>query len=193
MFCEKQRAGAGRKNCAAGAHMRDWRERKPPRRQFFSDWNALMKRKSRHPNYEQTLELLRAHGFETAPFAGVEGGELVSKHGVGTVLVAAPKGQEVAVAFAVHPGVLVRGEISRLLDRGYQKFLKTSQYELPASANELQAIHAFSEELKQLAGAVSLYNESLGTTSDVYRYDRLTGREEEQAAPPQPWQLTEGH
>jgi len=61
--------------------------------------------------------------------------------------------------------------VARLLDRGYQKFIKTSQYELPASASQLQAIHAFSEELKQLTGAISLYNESLGTTSDVYRYD----------------------
>ena len=32
-----------------------------------------MKRKSAHPNFDQTLELLRAHGFEVAPFAGVPG------------------------------------------------------------------------------------------------------------------------
>jgi hypothetical protein len=71
--------------------------------------------------------------------------------------------------------VLVRGEVSRLLDRGYQKFIKTSQYELPASASQLQAIHAFSEELKQLTGAISLYNESLGTTSDVYQLRQASG------------------
>jgi len=93
----------------------------------------------------------------------------------------------------VHPGVLVRGEVARLLDRGYQKFIKTSQYELPASARQLQAIHAFSEELKQLTGAISLYNESLGTTSDVYQYDRLVGREDAQPAPEQPWEMADGH
>ncbi len=74
--------------------------------------------------------------------------------------------------------------MSRLLDRGYQKFIKTSQYELPASASQLQAIHAFSEELKQLTGAISLYNESLGTTSDVYQYDRLMGREDARSRSP---------
>jgi hypothetical protein len=155
-----------------------------------------MKRKSGHPSFDQTLELLRAHGFDVAPFAGVEGGALVTKHGVGAVLAPAPASQNVeegTVAFYVHPGVMVRGAVSRLLDRGYQKFIKTSQYELPASASQLQAIHAFSEELKQLSGAISLYNESLGTTSDVYRYDRLMGREDAQPAPAQPWELASGH
>jgi hypothetical protein len=79
------------------------------------------------------------------------------------------------------------------LDRGYQKFIKSSQYELPASASQLQLIHAFSEELKLVTGAVSLYNESLGTTSDVYRYDRLKGREAVQPKAAQPWVLADGH
>jgi len=152
-----------------------------------------MKRKSGHPSFNQTLELLRAHEFEVVPYPGVAGGALVSKHGVGAVLVPAPENPDAAVALAVHPGVLVRGEVARLLDRGYQKFIKTSQYELPASARQLQAIHAFSEELKQLTGAISLYNESLGTTSDVYRYDRLMGREDAQPAPEPPWGLADGH
>jgi hypothetical protein len=38
-----------------------------------------------------------------------------------------------------------------------------------------------------------LYNESLGTTSDVYEYDRLRGREDEPPAPKRPWELSEGH
>jgi hypothetical protein len=68
-----------------------------------------------------------------------------------------------------------------LADRGYQKFLKTSQFELPATAGQLHAIHAFGEELKQLTGAATLYNEALGTTSDLYLYDRLQGREQPEA------------
>jgi hypothetical protein len=152
-----------------------------------------MKRKSGHPSFNQTLDLLRAHDFEAVPYAAVAEGALVSKHGVGAVLVPAPASADAAVALAVHPGVLVKGEVSRLLDRGYQKFLKTSQYELPASASELQAIHAFSEELKQLTGAISLYNESLGTTSDVYRYDRLVGREGAEPAPSEAGQLVDEH
>lgn len=135
-----------------------------------------MKKKSRHPNFDQTLEILRTHGFDVAPYASIQGSSLVSKDGVGAVLV--PHGD--GTAMAVTPGVLIRGEVARLLDRGYQKFIKTPQHELPATARQLQAIHQVTEELKQLSGAESLYNESLGTTSDVYLYDRLKGRESAQ-------------
>jgi hypothetical protein len=155
-----------------------------------------MKRKSDSLNFAQTLELLRTHGFDVTPYTAVPEGVLVSKCCVGAVLMPARqvKGEDgAAAAIAVHPGTIVQGEVARLVDRGYQKFIKSSQYELPATAIELQAIHAFSEELKQLTGATSLYNESLGTTSDVYLYDRLVGREAAQPEPAQPWELTEGH
>ncbi len=149
-----------------------------------------MARKSRNPNFDQTLEILRAHSFDVAPFAGVAGGMLVAKYGAGAVLV---PGQATPVAFWERPGAIFGGEVARLLDRGYQKFLKTSKYELPASAAQLQAIHIFSEELSQLTGSISLYNEGLGTTSDVYEYDRLKGREPAEAAPVQPWQPVGEH
>jgi hypothetical protein len=155
-----------------------------------------MKRRSAHPNFDQTLGLLRTHSFEVTPYAGVAGGVMVSKHGVGAVLVAPRRANDpddAPAAFAVGAGVLVKGEVSRLLDRGYQKFIKTSQYELPATAQQLQAIHLFSEELTQLIGAISLYNESLGTTSDIYRYDRLMGRGAADAAPVEPWDETSDH
>lgn len=145
-----------------------------------------MNRKSRNPNFKQTLETLRAHSFDVAPWAEVAGGMLVSKHGVGAVLVAATD-KEAPAAFAVRPGALVGGRVARLLDRGYQKFIKTPQFELPATASQLQAIHLFTEELKQLTGAINLYNESLGTTSDLYVYDRLRGREAAQPPPRRPW------
>lgn len=154
-----------------------------------------MKKKSRHPNFDQTLELLRTNGFEVAPSQTVSGGYSVSRAGIGAVV--APTRDEVSkmdfAAMAVTPGVLVRGEIARLLDRGYQKFIKSSQYELPATATQLHAIHQFSEELKQLIGSEDLYNESLGTTSDTYQYDRLKGREGAQPAARRPWELNSGH
>jgi len=83
--------------------------------------------------------------------------------------------------------------VARLLDRGHQKFIKTPQFELPATAIHLHAIHRFTEELKLLLGAVDLYNEALGTTSDLYVYDRLAGREAAQPAPQTPWELAGGH
>jgi hypothetical protein len=155
----------------------------------------LMARKSRTLSFEQMLEALRSHSFDVTPFKGVADGMLVSKGGVGAALV--PSRTESAAALvAVTPGILVRGEIARLLDRGYQKFIKTSQYELPATADQLHAIHQFTEELNQVTGAMGLYNESLGTTSDLYQYDRLRGREAPQAAPARPWdplELSGGH
>jgi len=151
--------------------------------------------KPNHPGFDRTLKILRAHSFDVAPYAQVVGGVLVSKHGAGAVLVAAQDKDAAGSApavFARGPGALIGGEVARLVDRGYQKFIKTTQFELPASASQLQAIHLFSEELKQLAGGISLYNESLGTTSDLYEYDRLKGRETVEAAARRPWELTAG-
>jgi hypothetical protein len=73
-------------------------------------------------------------------------------------------------------GWVLNGEISRLVDKGYQKFLKTSKLEIPATAEKLRAIHEFAQELDQATGETVLYNEALGTTSDVYLYDRVMGR-----------------
>ena len=152
-----------------------------------------MSKKTVRPSFDQVLSNLRTHGFAVSQFAGVPNGQLVSKHGAAAVVIPASDQVGSTAALAEHPGVLVRGEVARLLDRGYQKFIKTSQFELPATASQLHAIHAFSEELTQLTGGISLYNESLGTTSDVYEYDRLRGREDEAPAPKRPWELSEGH
>ncbi|MDR3774646.1 MAG: hypothetical protein P4L26_14930 [Terracidiphilus sp.] len=149
-----------------------------------------MGKKSRNPSFENTLEVLRAHSFEVVPFAGAPGVVLATKHGAGAVL--AP-GEGAAVVLLERPGAVFGSEVARLVDRGYQKFLKTSKYEFPATAAQLEAIHLFSEELSQLTGATSLYNEGLGTTSDLYEYDRLRGREAAEPGPARPWELAGGH
>ena len=155
-----------------------------------------MARKNRAPSFQELLDALRTHSFEVAPYKGVADGMMVSKGGVAAVVVPGntdPKWESGGARLAVTPGVLVRGQIARLLDRGYQKFIKTSQYELPATAAQLHAIHDFTEGLNLVTGAMGLYNESLGTTSDVYEYDRLRGREQLQPQPARPWELTGGH
>jgi len=149
-----------------------------------------MARKSRNPNFDQTLELLRAHSFDVAPHAGVADSVLVSKYGAGAVIAPA---KDAPAAFIERPGALIRGEVAHLLDRGYQKFLVISKFELPATAAQLESIHRFSEELKQWTGSISLYNESLGTTSDLCQYDRLKGREAAPPEPPRPWDAAESH
>jgi hypothetical protein len=135
-----------------------------------------MAQKKRKPNFDQALEALRAHAFDVQPFSAVAAGMLVAKNGIGAILAPAADKNAPGV-LVVSPGIMVRGEVARLVDRGYQKFFKSSQHEVPASASHLHQIHAFSEELKELTGITSLYNESLGTVSDLYLYDRLKGRE----------------
>jgi hypothetical protein len=149
-----------------------------------------MAKKSRNLNFDQTLALLRSHSFDVATLPGVAGSVLVSKYGAGALL--APV-EDAPAGFVERPGALVNGEVARLLDRGYQKFLKTSRFELPATAGQLEALHRFEGELNQLIGATSLYNESLGTTSDLYEYDRLKGREAPEPAPARPWDSAESH
>jgi len=149
-----------------------------------------MARKSRNPNFDQTLDLLRTHSFDVTPQAGVADSVMVSKYGAAAVIAPA---KDAPAAFVERPGALIRGEVARLLDRGYQKFLVISKYELPATASQLESIHRFSEELKQWIGSISLYNESLGTTSDLYQYDRLVGREDVHVDPPTPWETAGSH
>ena len=98
----------------------------------------------------------------------------VRKYGCAAEIAAAPDG---TVEILARPGWLLNGEIARVLDRGYQKFLRTSKLEIPASADHLRAIHEFTEELNEAAGKTILYNPALGTTSNVYHYDRVEGRD----------------
>jgi hypothetical protein len=137
-----------------------------------------MAKKETPRSFNDVLSMLGSQRFDVAP--AQEGAKRtpnafqVRKYGCAAEIAASPDG---SVQILSRPGWLLAGEISRLLDRGYQKFLKTSRLEIPATADHLRAIHEFSEELKEATGSTSLYNESLGTTSDVYQYDRVKGRE----------------
>ena len=144
-----------------------------------------MAKKPRKANFDGALEILRAHAFDVSPYSGGPSGNsgavLVTKHGAGAVLIPATDKNDRKSApgvLMISPGIMLRGEVARLVDRGYQKFIKSAKYELPATAAHLQAVHQFSEELKELTGGESLYNEALGTVSDIYLYDRLKGRED---------------
>jgi hypothetical protein len=141
-----------------------------------------MAKKQSPRSFNDVLSMLGSQRFDVAPAQeGAKAGAKrttqafqVRKYGCAAEIAAAPDG---SVELLARPGWLLNGEISRLVDRGYQKFLKTSHLEIPASADHLRALHEFSEELKQVTGSMTLYNESLGTTSDIYEYDRVQGRE----------------
>ena len=93
------------------------------------------------------------------------------------------------VKIFAYPGYMVGSEISKLVNRGYQQFLKTTKTEIPATADHLKALHQFSEELKEALALPSLYNESLGTVSESYQYDRIKDRDEpEVERPKRPWE-----
>ena len=137
-----------------------------------------MAKKSQQRSFNDVLSLLGSQRFDVAP--AQEGARRtpnafqVRKYGCAAEIAGAPDG---SVLMLSHPGWVLNGEISTLLDRGYQKFLKTSRLEIPATADKLRAIHEFTEELNEATGAITLYNQSLGTTSDVYMYDRVKGRD----------------
>jgi hypothetical protein len=136
-----------------------------------------MAKKTPPRSFNEVLSLLGNQRFDVAPAnegsKRKPGAVQVRKYGCAAEIAPAPDG---TVEILARPGWLLNGEISLILDRGYQKFLKTSRLEIPASADHLRALHEFSEELKKTVGAESLYNQSLGTTSDVYNYDRVKGR-----------------
>jgi hypothetical protein len=144
--------------------------------------------KVNHPTFDQIVADLRAHKFDVRELPGVAGEVQVTKNGAAAILKRSADGK--TASLTANPGFLLGGEISRLLDRGNQKFLKTSKLEVPATADHLKAVHLFAEELRERAGTNSLYNESLGTVSDVYLYDRVKGRDLPESKRPVPvWEL----
>jgi len=84
-------------------------------------------------------------------------------------------------------GVLVGDEIGELVNLGYQMIVRTpSGVELPALATHLKKLHDFDEDLREGLGLTSLYNLSLGTTTDEHLYDRVVDRDKGVA--PRPWE-----
>lgn len=153
---------------------------------------TAMPRKTKQLTFDEILTNLRSLQFDVREAPGVAGQYRVEKYGCAAVITRASDGN--GVAFVARPGFVLGGEIAHLLDRGFQKSLKTSRLEIAATADHLKAIHHFSEELKEVAGSPSLYNESIGTTSDDYFYDRLKGRDTKPIPrSPAPWDANDAH
>lgn len=138
--------------------------------------------KVKERTYEEAVSWLRDHGFDVLDAPGTQNRVFVKKYGCSAAI---EKTSDDGVRIFAKPGYLIGTEISRLVDKGYQKFLKTTKTEVPATADHLKALHQFSEELREATGQVSLYNESLGTVSDSYMYDRVEGRDLPEAQRPQ--------
>jgi hypothetical protein len=76
-------------------------------------------------------------------------------------------------------GLLIGDEIGLLVNRGYQMFWRTpGGRSVPAQASQLKTLHGVEEDLKEGLGLTSLYNQGLGTTSDLHLYDRVEDRDQ---------------
>ncbi len=147
---------------------------------------AMANKTLEKPTYEGAVAWLRDHGYDILEAPGTHNRVFLKKYNVSAALERDGEGN---VKVFARPGYLVNGEIAKLLDRGYQKFLKTTKNEIPATADHLKAIHDFTEELKEALGGVSLYNESMGTVSDEYVYDRVKDRDlPVTERPKRPWE-----
>jgi hypothetical protein len=136
--------------------------------------------------YEDAVSWLRDHGFDLIEAPGTQNRVFLKKYNVSAAI---QKNSDDHVKIFAYPGYLIGGEISKLVNKGYQQFLKTAKTEVPATADHLKALHQFTEEFKEALGLPSLYNESLGTVSESYQYDRIEDRDKpEPQRPKRPWQ-----
>src|ERR1700691_3501480 len=136
--------------------------------------------------YEDAVAWLRDHGFDLIEARGAQTRVFLKKYNCSAAI---QKTEDGGVKIFAYPGYMIGSEISKLVNRGYQQFLKTTKTEVPATADHLKALQQFSEELKEALGLPSLYNESLGTVSESYEYDRIENRDKPVAArPKRPWE-----
>ena len=103
--------------------------------------------------YEEALVWLREHGFDVTEAPGTNSRVFLRKYNVSAAI---QKASDDNVKIFAYPGYLVGSEISKLVNRGYQQFLKTSKAELPATAEHLKSLQSFAEELKMALGLPSL-------------------------------------
>ncbi|MBO0910740.1 MAG: hypothetical protein J2P13_03010 [Acidobacteria bacterium] len=136
--------------------------------------------------YDEAVQWLRDHGFDLIDAPGTQDRVFLKKYNVSAAI--QKEGADGVKIFA-YPGYLINGEISKLINCGYQQVLKTSKTEIAATADHLKALQQFTEELKDALCLPSLYNESLGTVSEAYQYDRVAGRDKPAAErPKRPWE-----
>jgi len=123
------------------------------------------------PTFAQRMEKLRSAGF-TVTQTGAAYRAARERYAIDL------KEHEGAVEAACQAGMIMGSEIGVLVDGGYQKFFRTpSGKQQPALADELKALHNFEEDLWQALGAQAFYNQSLGTVSTLYLYDRVKDRD----------------
>ena len=138
--------------------------------------------KAKQQTFEEHMSAARAAGFKTE--AAGSGRTRIERGNVACTAISEAGGVPV---FVERAGIVMGKEIGSLTDGGFQKFFRTpSGKRKPALAEELKAVQDFQEDLREALGLKALYNESLGTVSNVYAYDRVVGRDHGDAH--KPWE-----
>ena len=139
----------------------------------------FFRRKKVHiDSFSERIENVRKLGITAQPQTG--GCVTLSRNRIGAKVTDIP-GDRPHVDRA---GLMVDNEIGALVNGGYQQYwLTPSKKRVPATADQLKALHAFEEDLKEGLGLISLYNTSLGTVSALHLYDRVVERDEKTQAP----------
>jgi hypothetical protein len=131
------------------------------------------RKRAAEPTFSERLENVKSLGFAVSQTPA--GPVRISRDGCAVELAA---GDATDVRITNRAGVLMGAEIGVLVDGGFQKFFRTpTGKRKPATAEELTALHDFDEDLKEGLGVQSYYNESLGTVSTFYLYDRVKDRD----------------
>lgn len=137
----------------------------------------------------ESLERLQQRGFEVTTVSSSPERIRVLKSNCAALFERRPGGE---LALAQAPGYVLRGEIGRLWDAGYQKFWLLgpvtprpgsgpanepfNEPRRPALAEQLNELKRFSEELRYVLGIPSFFHEAIGSTNEVTAYDRAAGR-----------------
>jgi hypothetical protein len=125
----------------------------------------------KNPTFADRIASLPKAGFTTTAQSG--GAVRVSRANCAVDL-----NEENGTVHAGVAGVTMGDEIGALVDGGFQKFFRApSGKNRPALADDLKALHEFEEDLKEALGQESYYNQSLGTVSTFYLYDRVKDRD----------------
>lgn len=139
--------------------------------------------KPRVLTFSDRIDQARSAGFQVA--SGPQGATRVSRDGIACDLREGADGlPDLSLT-----GALAGNEIAPLVELGYQKVWQTSSGKrLPATADHLKALHAFTEDLREALGLTSLYNEGLGTVNQVHLYDRVVDRDLKHEK--KPWEVS---
>jgi hypothetical protein len=137
--------------------------------------------KAQQPTFEERIANLKQYGFQSVRQSADKA--RITRDGYGAIVANLGDGN-VKIGKA---GLLIGDEIGELVSLGYQMIIRTpSGVELPALAGHLKKLHVFDDDLREGLGLTSLYNLSLGTTTDEHLYDRVVDRDKGVAA--RPWE-----